>query len=75
MLIMMVKELFQKGVKWSMKNPVKSIIASYLIYDTTKAIINHYKYKKIRKDLAEIIQSEKNQTLSKAFEEFINSKR
>ena len=72
---MMVKELFQKGVKWSMKNPVKSIIASYLIYDTTKAIINHYKYKKIRKDLAEIIQSEKNQTLSKAFEEFINSKR
>lgn len=72
---MMVKELFQKGVKWSMKNPVKSIIASYLIYDTSKAIVNHFKYKKIRKDLAEIIQSEKNQTLSKAFEEFINSKR
>lgn len=72
---MMVKELFQKGVKWSMKNPVKSIIASYLIYDTSKAIINHYKYKKIRKDLKEIIDSEKNQTLSKAFEEFINSKR
>lgn len=72
---MMVKELFQKGVKWSMKNPVKSIIVSYLIYDTSKAIINHYKYKKIRKDLKEIIDSEKNQTLSKAFEEFINSKR
>ena len=71
----MLKEVFQKGLKWSMKNPVKSIIASYLIYDTTKAIINHYKYKKIRKDLKEIIDSEKNQTLSKAFEEFINSKR
>lgn len=72
---MMVKELFQKGLKWSMKNPVKSLIASYLIYDTSKAIINHYKYKKIRKDLKDIIDSEKNQTLSKAFEEFINSKR
>lgn len=72
---MMVKELFQKGMKWSMKNPVKSLIASYLIYDTSKAIINHYKYKKIRKDLKEIIDSEKNQTLSKAFEEFLNSKR
>ena len=72
---MMVKELFQKGLKWSMKNPVKSLIASYLVYDTTKAIINHYKYKKIRKDLKDIIDSEKNQTLSKAFEEFINSKR
>lgn len=71
----MVKELFQKGMKWSMKNPVKSLILSYLVYDTTKAVINHYKYKKIRKDLAEIIQSEKNQTLSKAFEEFLNSKR
>lgn len=72
---MLIKELFQKGVKWSMKNPVKSLITSYLIYDTSKAIINHYKYKKIRKDLKEIIDSEKNQTLSKAFEEFINSKR
>lgn len=72
---MLIKELFQKGVKWSMKNPVKSLIATYLIYDTSKAIINHYKYKKIRKDLKEIIDSEKNQTLSKAFEEFINSKR
>lgn len=71
----MVKELFQKGLKWSMKNPVKSLIASYLVYDTTKAIINHYKYKKIRKDLAEIIQSEKNQTLNNAFNEFLNSKR
>ena len=71
----MIKDLFQKGLKWSMKNPVKSLIASYLVYDTTKAIINHYKYKKIRKDLKEIIDSEKNQTLSKAFEEFINSKR
>lgn len=71
----MLKDLFQKGLKWSMKNPVKSLIASYLVYDTTKAIINHYKYKKIRKDLKEIIDSEKNQTLSKAFEEFINSKR
>lgn len=71
----MIKDLFQKGLKWSMKNPVKSLIASYLIYDTSKAIVNHFKYKKIRKDLAEIIQSEKNQTLSKAFEEFINSKR
>lgn len=72
---MLIKELFQKGVKWSMKNPVKSLITSYLIYDTSKAIVNHYKYKKIRKDLKEIIDSEKNQTLSKAFEEFINSKR
>jgi hypothetical protein len=75
MLIMLVKELFQKGMKWSMRNPVKSLILSYLVYDTTKAVVNHYKYKKIRKDLAEIIQSEKNQTLSKAFEEFINSKK
>lgn len=72
---MLVKELFQKGMKWSMRNPVKSLILSYLVYDTTKAVVNHYKYKKIRKDLAEIIQSEKNQTLSKAFEEFINSKK
>ena len=72
---MLVKELFQKGMKWSMKNPVKSLILSYLVYDTTKAVVNHYKYKKIRKDLKEIIDSEKNQTLSKAFEEFINSKR
>lgn len=72
---MMVKELFQKGLKWSMKNPVKSIIASYLIYDTSKAIVNHFKYKKIRKDLKEIIDSEKNKTLSNAFEEFLNSKR
>lgn len=71
----MIKDLFQKGLKWSMKNPVKSLIASYLIYDTSKAIVNHFKYKRIRKDLAEIIQSEKNQTLLKAFEEFINSKR
>ena len=71
----MLKEVFQKGIKWSMQNPVKSLIASYLIYDTSKAIINHFKYKRIRKDLQEIIQSEKNQTLSKAFEEFINSKR
>ena len=71
----MVKELFQKGVKWSMKNPIKSIIASYLIYDTSKAIVNHFKYKKIRKDLKEIIDSEKNKTLSNAFEEFLNSKR
>ena len=71
----MIKDLFQKGLKWSMKNPIKSLIASYLVYDTTKAIINHYKYKKIRKDLKEIIDSEKNQTLSKAFEEFLNSKR
>lgn len=71
----MLKEVFQKGVKWSMKNPIKSIIASYLIYDTTKAIVNHFKYKKIRKDLKEIIDSEKNKTLSKAFEEFLNSKR
>lgn len=72
---MMVKELFQKGLKWSMKNPVKSLIASYLIYDTSKAIVNHFKYKKIRKDLKEIIDSEKNKTLSNAFEEFLNSKR
>lgn len=72
---MLVKELFQKGMKWSMKNPIKSLILSYLVYDTTKAVVNHYKYKKIRKDLKEIIDSEKNQTLSKAFEEFINSKR
>lgn len=72
---MLVKELFQKGMKWSMKNPVKSLIISYLVYDTTKAVVNHYKYKKIRKDLKEIIDSEKNKTLSKAFEEFVNSKR
>lgn len=72
---MMVKELFQKGLKWSMKNPVKSLITSYLIYDTSKAIVNHFKYKKIRKDLKEIIDSEKNKTLSNAFEEFLNSKR
>ena len=72
---MMVKELFQKGVKWSMKNPVKSIIASYLIYDTSKAIVNHFKYKRIRKDLKEIIDSGKNQTLNNAFNEFLNSKR
>lgn len=71
----MIKDLVQKGMKWSMKNPVKSLIISYLVYDTTKAVVNHYKYKKIRKDLKEIIDSEKNQTLSKAFEEFINSKR
>lgn len=71
---MLIKELFQKGVKWSMKNPVKSLIASYLIYDTSKVIINHFKYKRIRKDLQEIIQSGKNQTLSNAFEEFLNSK-
>lgn len=71
---MLIKELFQKGVKWSMKNPVKSLIASHLIYDTSKAIINHFKYKRIRKDLQEIIQSGKNQTLSNAFEEFLNSK-
>lgn len=32
---MIIKEIFQKGMKWSMKNPIKSIIASYLIYDTT----------------------------------------
>lgn len=71
----MIKDLVQKGMKWSMKNPVKSLIISYLVYDTTKAVVNHYKYKKIRKDLKEIIDSEKNQTLSKAFEEFINNKR
>lgn len=71
---MLVKELFQKGMKWSMKNPVKSLILSYLVYDATKAVVNHYKYKKIRKDLQEIIQSGKNQTLSNAFEEFLNSK-
>lgn len=71
----MIKDLVQKGMKWSMKNPVKSLIISYLIYDTTKAVVNHYKYKKIRRDLKEIIDSEKNKTLSKAFEEFINSKR
>ena len=45
---MLIKELFQKGVKWSMKNPVKSLIASYLIYDTSKAIINHFKLEKIK---------------------------
>lgn len=72
---MIIKELFQKGMRWSMKNPVKSLILSYLVYDTTKAVINHYKYKRIRKDLKEIIDSEKNQMLSKAFEEFLNSKR
>ena len=71
----MIKDLVQKGMKWSMKNPVKSLIISYLVYDTTKAVVNHYKYKKIRRDLKEIIDSEKNQTLSKAFEEFLNSKR
>lgn len=71
----MIKDLVQKGMKWSMKNPVKSLIISYLVYDTTKAVVNHYKYKKIRKDLKEIIDSEKNKTLSKAFEEFVNSKR
>lgn len=71
----MIKDLVQKGMKWSMKNPVKSLIISYLIYDTTKAVVNHYKYKKIRRDLKEIIDSEKNKTLSKAFEEFVNSKR
>lgn len=71
----MVKELFQKGIKWSIKNPIKSLIASYLIYDTSKAIVNHFKYKKIRKDLAEIIQSEKNQTLNNAFNEFLNSRK
>ena len=72
---MLVKEVFQKGLKWSMKNPVKSIIITYLVYDTTKAVVNHYKYKKIRKDLKEIIDSEKNKTLSNAFNEFLNSKR
>ncbi len=72
---MLVKELFQKGMKWSMKNPIKSIILSYLVYDTTKAVVNHYKYKKIRKDLKEIIDSDKNKTLSNAFNEFLNSKR
>lgn len=71
----MIKDLVQKGMKWSMKNPVKSLIISYLVYDTTKAVVNHYKYKKIRRDLKEIIDSEKNKTLSKAFEEFVNSKR
>ena len=71
----MIKDLVQKGMKWSMKNPVKSLIVSYLIYDTTKAVVNHYKYKKIRRDLKEIIDSEKNKTLSKAFEEFVNIKR
>lgn len=71
----MIKDLVQKGMKWSMKNPVKSLIISYLIYDTTKAVVNHYKYKKIRKDLKEIIDSEKNKTLSNAFNEFLNSKR
>jgi len=60
----MIKDLVQKGMKWSMKNPVKSLIISYLVYDTTKAVVNHYKYKKIRKDLKEIIDSEKNQTLN-----------
>lgn len=58
----MIKDLVQKGMKWSMKNPVKSLIISYLVYDTTKAVVNHYKYKKIRKDLKEIIDSEKNKT-------------
>lgn len=72
---MLVKELFQKGMKWSMKNPVKSLILSYLVYDTTKAVVNHYKYKRIKKDLKEIIDSEKNKTLSNAFNEFLNSKR
>lgn len=71
----MIKDLIQKGMKWSMKNPVKSLIISYLIYDTTKAVVNHYKYKKIRRDLKEIIDSEKNKTLSNAFNEFLNSKR
>lgn len=72
---MLVKELFQKGVKWSMNNPVKSLIVSYLVYDTSKAIINHFKYKRIRKDLQEIIQSGKNKTLNDAFNEFLNSKK
>lgn len=72
---MMIKDLVQKGMKWSMKNPVKSLIISYLIYDTTKSVVNHYKYKKIRRDLKEIIDSEKNKTLSNAFNEFLNSKR
>lgn len=71
----MIKDLIQKGMKWSIKNPVKSLIISYLIYDTTKAVVNHYKYKKIRRDLKEIIDSEKNKTLSNAFNEFLNSKR
>ena len=71
----MFKELVKKGLKWSMNNPVKSLIVSYLIYDTTKAIVNHFKYKKIRKDLAEIIQSNKNKTLNDAFNEFLNSKK
>lgn len=71
----MIKDLIQKGMKWSMKNPIKSLIISYLIYDTTKAVVNHYKYKKIRRDLKEIIDSEKNKTLSNAFNEFLNSKR
>lgn len=71
----MIKDLVQKGMKWSMKNPVKSLIISYLVYDTTKAVVNHFKYKRIRKDLQEIIKSGKNQTLSNAFEEFMNSKR
>jgi len=71
----MIKDLVQKGMKWSMKNPVKSLIISYLVYDTTKAVVNHYKYKKIRRDLKEIIDSEKNKTLSNAFNEFLNSKR
>jgi hypothetical protein len=63
-MLIMIKDLVQKGMKWSMKNPVKSLIISYLVYDTTKAVVNHYKYKKIRKDLKEIIDSEKNQTLN-----------
>lgn len=71
----MLKDLMKKGLKWSMNNPVKSLIVSYLIYDTTKAIVNHIKYKKIRKDLAEIIQNGKNQALNNAFNEFLNSKR
>ena len=71
----MLKELMKKGLKWSINNPIKSLIVSYLIYDTTKAIVNHIKYKKIRKDLAEIIQSNKNKTLNDAFNEFLNSKR
>jgi hypothetical protein len=74
-MLIMIKDLVQKGMKWSMKNPVKSLIISYLVYDTTKAVVNHYKYKKIRRDLKEIIDSEKNKTLSNAFNEFLNSKR
>lgn len=69
-----MKELFQKCVKWSMKNPVKSLIVSYLVYDTTKAVVNHYKYRKIRKDLKEIMESGKNKTLNDTFNEFLNKR-